>query len=148
MFQKSLICIFICLSLGLASGYFTSQNMDWYSTLIKAPGNPPPWVFAPVWSMLYVLMGTSVALMWEKRNFKALKIFTLQFILNLAWTPCFFVFHKVALALIILIAMWIFILLTIRALREKNKISAQLLFPYLLWVSYAFYLNLGVLYLN
>ncbi len=151
---KVLICVLVIPALGAVGGIVTSQNIaGWYELLEKPPGTPPNWVFGPVWTLLYVLIGISLALVWDRapsgtaKN-RALVIFAVQMVLNLVWTPVFFGAYLVLAALVIIALLWIAILMTILAFLKLNRTAAWLLVPYLIWVSYASYLNAGIFWLN
>jgi translocator protein len=143
----------LCLTLGTLSGLSTIGGDDeWYKELIKPPGTPPPWVFGPVWTVLYLLMGISVGRLIHRHDLNgakpALWVFTMQFVLNLMWTPIFFGMARVDAALAIIVAMWLGVLATFSLAWKVEKLSALLLLPYLLWLSYAVYLNAGIYWLN
>lgn len=151
---KVLICVLVIPALGAVGGIVTSSNIaGWYEGLQKPAGTPPNWVFGPVWTLLYVLIGISLALIWDRapsgpaKN-RALVIFAAQMVLNLVWTPVFFGAHLVLAALVIIALLWFAILMTILAFRKLDRTAAWLLVPYLIWVSYASYLNAGILWLN
>ncbi|MGD1979259.1 MAG: tryptophan-rich sensory protein [Akkermansiaceae bacterium] len=140
------------LGLGGVGGWLTSSSIPgWYENLTRPPGTPPNWIFGPVWTVLYLMIGASFALMWHQdrigRN-KPTFFFAGQFVLNLAWTPAFFSLHQMEAALVVIVLMWIFIALTIRSFAKHSRTAAFLLIPYLLWVSYATYLNAGYAALN
>ena len=138
-----------CLVLGIASGLSTVGGDDtWYRTLIKPPGTPPPWVFGPVWSVLYLLMGVALGRLIHRRSKGAVGLFLTQFALNLIWTPVFFGAHQIAAALVVIGAMWVGVLGTMVLAGKSDRVVAWLLAPYLLWVSYAIYLNAGISWLN
>jgi len=140
---------FLCFSLGTASGLLTIKSVStWYPPLLKPPGTPPPWVFGPVWSILYVMMGVAVGRLIFLKDFKSVKLFAAQFILNLMWTPIFFVAHYTVVALVVIISMWVLLLFTILFAKKVDGIAALLLVPYLMWVTYATYLNAGIVALN
>jgi len=139
----------ICLGLGIASGLSSASGpTEWYQNLQKPPGNPPPWVFGPVWTILYLLMGIALGRLIHLKAWPVVVLFVIQFLLNLAWSPMFFGAHQIMAALIIIVLMWITISRTILAAKKVDPVSAYLLIPYLLWVSYATYLNAGIFYLN
>ncbi len=139
----------VCLGLGIASGLSTtSGGGEWYQSLRKPPGTPPPWVFGPVWSVLYILMGIAAGRLIHRGAGKAVTFFAIQFILNLAWTPVFFGAHLMMGALLILFGLWGFLAFTIRAAEKADHPSAVLLLPYLFWVMYATYLNADIAWLN
>jgi tryptophan-rich sensory protein len=129
------------------------MDLSWYSTLIKPPFNPPSWVFGPAWTILYILMAISAYLVWKKgfkkKNVKdALKIFGIQLVLNLLWSPVFFGLKNILMALILIMILWYFILHTIREFYKIDKMAAYLLYPYFAWVSFATILNLSIWLLN
>ena len=154
LWLKILLCILVVNLLGGAGAFFTMDSRkDWYPSLAKPPGVPPNSVFGPVWTALYAMMGTSFALVWHRvpsgpSKRAALRTFLAQFLLNLAWTPLFFGAHLTGVALVVIVALWIMILLTILKFRSLDRLAALLLVPYLIWVSYATYLNAGYLVLN
>ncbi len=157
MFQslilKSILCIIICVTLGSVSGILSGSGMtDWYQNLNKPFFQPPSWVFGPAWTILYTLMGIAIARIWHQPDSslksRAIRIFISQFVLNLIWTPIFFALKQPLIALIIIIMLWILILLTIRSFKKVNPLSAILLIPYILWVSFATILNGSIVYLN
>lgn len=149
---KIIASVLLCLSVGGLSSFFTASEITgWYSTLNKPFFSPPNWIFAPVWTTLYVLMGISLYLLWisnKKGKQKALKFFFIQLILNFFWSIIFFGFHSPQLAFVEIIFMWIFILMTIKAALPVSRVSAYLLYPYLAWVSFASILNLSIFLLN
>lgn len=148
--------LFLSMSLSLAAGfigsYFTvSAIPTWYVTLNKPSFSPPNWVFGPVWTALYILMGISFYLVWisrKKAKQKAIKLFLIQLTLNAAWSIIFFGMKNPALALIDVIALWVTIILTIKYFYPITRTATYLLTPYLLWVSFASILNLMIWLLN
>ena len=147
------ICLLIPLAIGGISGFATATGItDWYVTLNKPSFNPPNYLFAPVWTCLYILMGVSLFLIWrspEGRNRNnALSIFALQLTLNFAWSFLFFKFNLLGVALVEIVILWISILLMIIFFRRVSKLSAFLQVPYLLWVSFATILNTAIWVLN
>ena len=151
---KIILCIFVMENLGGLGAFLTAGSIpSWYSSLVRPPGSPPNWVFGPVWTTLYAMIGISFALVWHRRpesigKTKATFLFFTQLFFNLLWTPVFFGARQPGIALIVTIALWGFIFLTIREFRKIHPPSAYLLVPYLLWVSYATCLNAGYAYLN
>jgi len=151
---KLVISIIICQLAGLIGAIFTSPNIPtWYASLTKPFFNPPSWVFAPVWTVLYTMIGISIYLIWQQRTShnlanKSIMIFVLQLILNSLWSIAFFGLKSPLLGLIVIVALWIAILATILMFREISKTAANLLIPYLLWVSFATILNFSILLLN
>ena len=123
----------------------------WYYNLTKPPLAPPDWIFPPVWSILYFSMLVALLLYLFKpsQNKKSGYIyFIAQLILNLLWTPTFFYLQNIVLALIVIILLDIFVILTIKSFYKVSKISGLILMPYLLWILFATYLNIGYLVLN
>ena len=139
-------------TLGGLGGLVTASSIQsWFAILNHPPGRPPNWVFGPVWTVLYLMIGASFALIWHRRKLgwnKPTLFFSAQLLFNLSWTPVFFGLHQIGIALVIIILMSIFIVLTIRELLKFSKPTALLLVPYLLWVSFATYLNAGYALLN
>lgn len=129
------------------------MDLTWYNALNKPAFSPPTWVFGPVWTVLYILMAISGIIIWQKgiksKNVKhAMKLFFIQLILNLMWSPIFFGLHEIFLSLITIIVMWYFIYKTIKAFGKIDKVAAYLLLPYISWVSVAAILNLSIWLLN
>jgi tryptophan-rich sensory protein len=151
---KAAICIIGCEAAGMIGTVFTiSAIPTWYSTLIKPALNPPSWVFGPAWTTLYALMGIAAFLIWkkgfEKKEVKsALRVFGLQLALNAIWTPVFFGLHNPGFAYFIIVALWFSIIWTMIKFYKINKTATYLLIPYILWVSFAAYLNLKIWTLN
>ena len=140
--------------LGASSGILgQSSERGWYQALTRPPGTPPGWVFGPVWTVLYAMIGTAFALIWHAPPATAhracsMRIFAIQMLLNLSWTPVFFGARLIFPALLVIVALWISIVLAIRSFSKVNPIAGKLMIPYLAWVSYATYLNAGFLALN
>ena len=132
-------------------GFSTRISKEpWYSSINKPTFNPPDWVFAPVWTMLYIFMALAIWLIWMNPN-KTKKIFYVYFIhlfINATWSIIFFGFHKIFLALINIILIIFFIIWLIKLDLPINKLSVYLMFPYLAWCCYAFVLNLSLYLLN
>lgn len=122
------------------------MDLTWYNTLNKPFFNPPSWVFAPAWTILYILMAISAYLIWKKK--KSLKIFWIQLALNLSWSPIFFGLKNITLALLVILIMWVYIVKTIKAFTKIDKTAGYLLWPYLAWVTFATILNLSIWLLN
>lgn len=147
---------------GFFGSIFTSRSIPtWYAYLNKPSFNPPNFIFGPVWTTLYVLIGISFYFVLLKRSDKknvkgkdktlfdkAIKIFVIQLFLNGLWSILFFGFQDVLLALIEIAVLWIVIILNIYFFYKIEKKSAYLLIPYLLWVSFASFLNYNILILN
>lgn len=140
----------LCLSLGLLSGYLSqSGDTEWYRHLKKPSFNPPSWIFGPVWTVLYLMMGVALGKLWKLRELATmlLALFAIQLFLNLIWSPLFFYFHQIDLALVCLFVLWIF-LLSFMGLARRVRIVYMLFAPYLLWVSFALVLNFSIYRLN
>lgn len=151
---KLIISVVGCELVGILGSIFTFSSIStWYATLNKPSFAPPNWIFGPVWTLLYFLMGTSFYLIWQggwqKKKAKiARKYFLAQLALNFIWSPVFFGLRSPLLGLIIIVAMWTLIVLTIRKFYPLSKWAAYLLVPYLLWVSFATVLNASIVALN
>ena len=150
--KKLLLCLAIPLAVGGLSA-LVSGGMDSYGALRQPPLSPPGWVFPIVWSILYLLMGyasyrvvTGGASRQEKNT--ALVLYGIQLALNFLWSPVFFGLRWFLLAFFILIAMWAVIYRSIKAFALTDEIAGDLLIPYILWVTFAGYLNFGVYFLN
>ena len=152
LYVKITICIAICLSLGILSGFSTTDSIEnWYQFISKPTWNPPNWIFGPVWTTLYILMGISVALIWHSNHEykqKAILLFIVQFTFNLCWSYIFFNLHLIGWAFMEISIMLILIFLTIAHFYKINKTAAYLLIPYLCWVLFATVLNGAIWYLN
>lgn len=139
---------------GIGSLATFSAIPTWYAFLNKPFFSPPNWLFGPVWTTLYILMGISLYLVWRQGDKsgdrkKFIQFYFVQLALNALWSLIFFGAKELLLALLVLILMWIFILQCIRtAYILKNKMAAYLLFPYLAWVTFAGILNAAIFLLN
>lgn len=152
---KIVIAVIICLAIGYGSGIATQSSITtWYPTLNKPFFNPPNWLFAPVWTILYVMMGVSAGLVWSKMEVipllvkKALWVFAIQLILNALWSFLFFGMCNPFLAFIEILLLWLMILETIKLFKPIDPLASKLLIPYLLWVSFATLLNGAIWWLN
>lgn len=151
---KLLGAIIFCELAGVIGSFFTIPSISsWYSILTKPNLAPPNWIFGPVWTTLYALMGIAAYLVWQKglerKEVKvALGIFFLQLALNVLWSIIFFGHHSPAGAFAEITLLWLAILATILIFRKISKGAAWLLVPYLLWVTFAGYLNLLIWRLN
>ena len=155
--QSALILIgavLLCNCVGLLGALATSTGPgSWYETLVKPAFNPPSWLFAPVWTLLYILMGISLYLVimeWKKgRDVRIpLILFAIQLILNTLWSFAFFALESTLYGLLVIIPLWIFIAATMVAFFPVRKAATWLLIPYLLWVSFATVLNYALYALN
>lgn len=153
-FFKFLVAVIGCELVGIISTPLTlSAIPTWYSTLNKPPFSPPNWIFGPVWTILYFLMGVSAFLIWQKglkkRQVKeALIYFVAQLSFNFVWSILFFGLRSPILGLIDILVLWVLILVTIVKFYKISKTAAYLLAPYILWVSFALILNLSIVLLN
>jgi len=149
---KIFISIILAVLLGFSGSLFTvSEITNWYAQLVKPAWNPPNWLFGPVWTILYILMGISFGMLWNSQGPDkafAMRIFIFQFLLNLLWSFIFFRLHLIGFALIEIWLLFIFIVLTVIASLRVNRTSAFLLLPYLLWVLFASVLNQAIWILN
>ncbi|MBU4209866.1 tryptophan-rich sensory protein [Patescibacteria group bacterium] len=150
---KLIASILICQLAGIVGAVFTTPAISgWYVTLNKPSFNPPNWLFGPVWTFLYLLMGISLFLVWNKKDSKdtktALIFFAVQLGLNTLWSIIFFGMHLPLVAFLEILFLLFFIALTIIKFFPISKISAYLLTPYFLWVSFATILNLSIAILN
>jgi len=149
-----LISLAITLAIGFTASLFTRpQIAGWYALLQKPSFNPPAWLFAPVWTILYILIAIAAYMVWKRRNtttiyHSTVGIYFIQLLLNFSWSIVFFGLHQVFGALIIIILLWASILLNIYWFHKFNKTAAWLLVPYLLWVSFAALLNVNIYLLN
>ncbi len=147
---KLIIATLIPLLAGFIGSYFTMPAIPgWYAELVKPELNPPGWIFAPVWTTLYILMGISLFIIWQKgKHHLEIGIFAVQMTLNTTWSIFFFGLQRLDIAFANIILLWIFILLTIIFFYRISRLSACLLLPYIIWVSFAAYLNYSIWMLN
>lgn len=148
------VSVFICLLIGFLSGFATQSSVnDWFVHLNKPSFNPPNWIFFPVWTTLYVMMGVAAGIVWAKGFYHrwvktALYHFGFQLLLNAAWSIVFFGFKQPFLAFLVILALLVLLILTIKWFKVVSKLSALLLIPYLLWVCFATLLNYKIWVLN
>jgi tryptophan-rich sensory protein len=144
------IIILITFSASFIGGYVTTSFKEpWYSEIILPSFNPPSWVFAPVWTALYIMMSLAIWRVWIKlSDKKILAIYFYHLFFNATWSVIFFGFHLIELALFNLIIILFFIIKLMRIYFKKERFSFYLMVPYLLWSSYAFVLNLTIAILN
>ncbi|WP_395046194.1 TspO/MBR family protein [Flavobacterium sp.] len=155
---KIIISVSVCVLVGFLSSLVTKSSVEtWFLTLEKPFFNPPSWVFAPVWTILYILMGYSFAIIWSNKSQsrrskeiikKAMILFGIQLGLNALWSILFFGFCNPFLALIEILLLWLFIFETIKAFSKVDNFASKLLLPYLAWVSFATVLNASIWFLN
>lgn len=127
-------------------------NQIWYETLLKPLYTPPDWIFQPAWAVLYITMFLSFILFFFKNSSdsktEGVFYFILQLIFNILWTPTFFYLKNPPIALLVIIILDIFVIYTIKEFYKISKVAGLLLVPYFLWLIFATYLNLGIVYLN
>ena len=150
---QALLFILICQAAGLIGAFFTGDAEGYYELLDRPPLAPPASVFAPVWINLYVLIGIAAFIIWRRGAQtpgpnRALAAFGIQLGLNALWTPIFFGLENPGGAAIVIIALWLAIVATIVLFLPLSRLAALLMAPYLLWVTYAAYLNIGIWWLN
>ncbi len=149
---KFVISILVSFLAGAIGSIFTTPAIrDWYPTLVKPGFNPPNWLFAPAWTVLYILMGIALYLVWisSRENKKiAYIVFFVQLALNALWSYIFFGAHELGWAFFEIVVLWLAILGTIIAFNRILKPAAYLLIPYILWVIFAAVLNYSVWHLN
>jgi tryptophan-rich sensory protein len=152
---KMMVMIVTCVVIGYISGIVTRDSVDtWYVNLAKPVFNPPNWIFAPMWTILYILMGIAAGLVWDKIETqketvrKGLIYFAIQLALNALWSILFFGLHNPMLALIEIVLLWLMIYETFVQFNKVNKIAGYLFIPYILWVTFALVLNASIWWLN
>jgi len=151
--NKYLSLFFILLITFLASaiGGFTTTSFKepWYSQIILPSFNPPSWVFAPVWTTLYIMMSVAIWKIWiNSFDLKLLKLYFIHLFFNGTWSIVFFGFHQIGLALINLIVILVFIIMLMKKYLIRDRFSFYLMIPYFLWSSYALILNSSIFLLN
>lgn len=151
---KFVIAVSLPLALGAFAGFFTSASVQgWYSTVNKPAFNPPNWIFAPVWTSLYLLMGIAFYIVWlkveeSKIKTKAIIFYFIQLVLNFCWSIIFFYAEEPGWAFAEIMLLWVMIVATIIKFSKISKFAAWLLVPYILWVSFAAVLNFAIWQLN
>lgn len=152
---KMLIAVAICLAVGYYSGEFTQTSVHtWFPTLVKPFFNPPNWVFMPVWTILYIVMGVAAGLVWDEyesdkfevRN--ALVMFAAQLLLNMLWSILFFALQNPLLAMLEIVILFLVVYETYHKFKTISKTAGYLLIPYMVWVGFAMILNISIWYLN
>jgi tryptophan-rich sensory protein len=151
---KLVVSIIACLAAGAIGSIFTRQAIPtWYATLEKPAFNPPNWVFMPVWTLLYIMMGVAAFLVWRKglenRQVRmALIVFLVQLVLNAFWSVAFFGLESPLYGLIVIALLWVAILFTTLMFYRTSRVAGVLMLPYLLWVTFAAVLNESIWLLN
>ena len=141
------------LGIGAIAGMFTAKAVpEWYASLNRPSYNPPDWLFGPVWTALYILMGISLFLIWKldagKERNLAMLFFLLQLLLNFGWSFFFFYFKMIGVALFEIIVLWIIIVIMLILFYKLKPLASYINIPYLLWVTFATMLNAGYYILN
>jgi translocator protein len=152
-FFQLIVCVMISELAGIIGGLATASSVrTWYVNLVKPSFNPPSWVFGPVWTLLYALMGGALFLVWQKRTFSGARlafiVFFVQLILNTLWSLIFFGLKNPGFAFFEIIFLWLAILATMILFYRVDPRTLWLLLPYLLWVSFASFLNYSIWRLN
>jgi len=143
----------MCFLAAAIGSWFTAGSVkSWYPTLLKPNGTPPAWVFGPVWTTLYLLMGTAAWLVWRQRPVAdvtpALALFFAQLALNATWSFVFFGLRRPGMALLEILALLAAIIATLTSFASLSRLAFWLMAPYVAWVSYATFLNFGIWRLN
>jgi benzodiazapine receptor len=148
IYKLYILSIIICLVLGFLSGFAVKiSDFSWYIALNKPIFNPPRWIFAPVWTLLYIMIGLSAVPIFKSGRLYVKCLFTMQFICNLLWTPLFFYLQRVDLALFNIIILLILLIMLLYA-TYNQKYVFYLLMPYCLWVAFAVFLNYQIYLMN
>ena len=148
------IAVVVPLAVGGLSGFATARGVrEWYPALVKPSFNPPSWIFGPVWTLLYVLMGIAAFLVWQKGGdggvaHTALVVYALQLTLNGLWSIIFFGFRSPGPALVEISLLWVFIWITLVLFWQVTPFAGMLLLPYAAWVTFAVVLNAAIWVLN
>jgi tryptophan-rich sensory protein len=152
--MKLLISLGLPLAAGAIAGMFTTSEINgWFQTIKKPAWQPPNWVFGPVWTVLYVLMGIAFYLIWKtdvpvKQKRMAITLWIVQLVFNFFWSYIFFKKHQIDWALGEIVVLWFFILLTILSFGRISKTAAWMMVPYISWVTFASLLTLSIYQLN
>jgi len=150
-FISFILFFIITYSASFIGGMVTiSFKEPWYSELIKSNYNPPDWIFAPVWTTLYLMMTLAIWFFWHSKNrdMNTIYIYFIHIVFNTTWSIVFFGLHQIFLALLVLIILISLIIILIIRFKRVNLVSYYLMIPYLLWTLYALFLNFNLLILN
>ena len=147
------VCLALCYGAAAIGGFFTAGAVrDWYPTLAKPAWNPPAWVFGPVWTILYGMMAVAAWLIWRQRRegpvTMPIVLFAVQLLLNAVWSPLFFGLHRLDIAFVDIVLLWLALAATLWLFLKRRRAAGWLLLPYLLWVSFAAALNFAIWRLN
>lgn len=152
--MKLIISLIVTFTAAALGSYFTTPNIStWYASLNKPFFSPPEWVFAPVWSLLYILMAIALYLVWKKDSpqqdkTKAIILYAIQLSLNALWSVIFFGMREPGIALAEIVVLETVIILTALSFRKMSKVATCLFIPYIIWVGFAAILNLSIVVLN
>ena len=148
----SFILFFVITFSASFVGGLVSINLKepWYSELIKSNYNPPDWIFAPVWTTLYLMMALAIWFFWHTKNrdMNTVYIYFIHIVFNTTWSIVFFGLHQIFLALVVFMILIILIIVLIIRFKRVNFVSYYLMIPYLLWCCYALFLNFNLMILN
>ena len=150
-FFSFVLFLVITYSASFIGGLVTiSFKEPWYSELVKSNYNPPDWVFAPIWTTLYLMMTLAIWFFWHSKNrdMDTIYIYFIHIVFNTTWSIVFFGLHQIFLALIVLLILIFLIIILILRFKRVNLVSYYLMIPYLLWTTFALFLNLNLLILN
>ncbi len=150
MDRRTSLFLFLALTVGggLAVGFLTSPG-EWYAALNKPTFNPPGWIFGPVWTALYVLIGIAGWRVWQRdRGGRAMRLWWAQLVLNFIWTPIFFWAHRIGLSLVVVLLLLAAVLAFIGSCRRLDPPSAWLFLPYAAWVAFASLLTASIYLMN
>ncbi|MFY7862018.1 MAG: TspO/MBR family protein [Chitinophagales bacterium] len=152
IFFPTIVFSGICLMLGIASSFSTvDQIRDWYPLISKPSWTPPSWIFGPVWTVLYILMGFSLALIYSVKSNDAkyaIWFFIFHFLLNLSWSIIFFKFHLIGVACFVIMMMVLSLIILMFLFFNIRKLACYVLIPYLLWLFVALAINSAVWIMN
>ena len=150
-FLSFILFFIITFSASFIGGLITISFKDpWYSQLVKSNLNPPDWIFAPVWTALYLMMTLAIWFFWhsKNRNLSTVYLYFIHILFNTTWSIVFFGLHQILLALFVLIGLILMIIILMLRFKRVNIVSYYLMIPYLLWCCYALFLNFNLLILN
>ena len=150
-FLSFVLFFIITYSASFIAGFVTvSFKEPWYSQLVKSVYNPQDWVFAPIWTILYLMMTLAVWFFWHSKNrdMNTVYIYFIHIVFNTTWSIVFFGLHQILLSLVVLLALIFLIIVLILRYKRVNLVSYYLMIPYLLWTTYALFLNFNLLILN
>ena len=150
-FLSFILFFIITYSASFIGGFATvSFKEPWYSQLVKSNYNPPDWVFAPIWTTLYLMMTLAIWFYWHSKNrdINTIYVYFIHIVFNTTWSIVFFGLHQILLSLMVLLVLIFLIIVLILRYKRVNLVSYYLMIPYLLWTTYALFLNFNLLILN